>query len=241
MLFTAENKKGTVTALLQDDIFLHAEGDRWFARNRDALHGFDPSTDLPMRLMALYDLRPGSVLEVGAANGARLACIHQLTGARTHAVEPSAEAIDEGKARYPWVTFVRATAGAMPLRESYDLVIVNFVLHWIDRATLLRSAAELDRLVRDGGFLIVGDFQPASRLRVPYHHLKESGVYTYKQDYGALFRASGLYHPVALLTAHHATNQLDGAVTENERIGAWLLRKQFADHYVATGVNGFGA
>ena len=227
--------------MLQDEVFLRSEGDSWLVRNRNALSGFDPSADLPLRLMELYGLRPESVLEIGAANGFRLAAIYRRTRARMVAVEPSAQAIREGQASYPFVTFVHGTADAVPLRDCYDLVVMNFVFHWIDRATLLRSAAELDRLVSDGGFLIIGDFQPANRLRVPYHHLKDAGVYTYKQDYSELFRSSGLYHPVGLLTAHHATKRLDGAVADNDRIGAWLLRKQLPNHYSRSGVNGYVA
>lgn len=227
--------------MLQDEVFIRSEGDSWFARNRDALQTFDPKVDLPLRLLELYGLRPLAVLEVGAANGARLAAIHRMTGARTLAVEPSAQAIQDGHANFPFVTFVRGTADAVPLHESYDLVIVNFVFHWVDRLTLFRSVAEVDRLVRDGGFLIVGDFQPVNRLRVPYHHLQDGAVYTYKQDYAELFRSSGLYHPVAMLTAHHATKQLDPDVAENERIGACLLRKDLRSHYVVSGVNGKGA
>jgi trans-aconitate methyltransferase len=227
--------------MLQDEVFSRSEGDSWFGRNRDALQACDPDVDLPLRLLQLYGLRPLSVLEVGAANGARLAAIHRMTGARTLAVEPSAQAIQDGHANFPFVTFVRGTVDAVPLHESYDLVIVNFVFHWVDRLTLFRSVAEVDRLVCDGGFLIVGDFQPANRLRVPYHHLQDGGIYTYKQDYAEQFRSSGLYHPVGMLTAHHATKQLDPNVAENERIGAWLLRKDLRSHYFVSGVNGNGA
>src|SRR6185503_8283483 len=136
---------------------------------------------------------------------ARLAAIHRVTGARTLAVEPSAQAIQDGLANFPFVTFVRGTADAVPLHESYDLVIVNFVFHWIDRLNLLRSVAEVDRLVRDGGFLIVGDFQPANRVRVPYHHLPDRGVHTYKQDYAELFQCLGLYHFVGMLIVYYVT------------------------------------
>ena len=227
--------------MLQDEVFFRSEGDSWFTRNRAALDAFDPSADLPLRLLDLYALRPQSVLEVGAANGARMAAIHRITSARTVAVEPSMQAIHDGRAKFPVVTFVRGTADALPLQGTYDLVIVNFVFHWVDRLTLLRSVAEVDRLVCDGGFLIVGDFQPTNRLRVPYHHLHDGGVYTYKQDYAELFRSTGLYHSVCMLTAHHGTKQLDAAVAENQRIGAWLLRKELSSHYFVSGANGNGA
>jgi SAM-dependent methyltransferase len=224
--------------VLQDSIFMRSEGDRWFERNRLALSGFDAGADLPMRLLELYDLRPESILEIGAANGFRLAAIHMRTAARVVGVEPSTQAILEGKASYPFVTFVRALAHAIPLRECFDLVIVNFVFHWIDRARLLPAVAEADRMVRDGGFLIIGDFHPANRVRVRYHHLANNDVYTYKQDYAEPFLASGLYRPVGLLTGDHAGKKLTPDAGEHERIGAWLLRKQSREHYTTSGASG---
>lgn len=223
--------------MLQDDIFHQSEGDSWFARNRDALGSCDASADLPLRLIELYDLRPQSVMEIGAANGFRLAVIQKWSGARCVALEPSADAICNGKANFPALTFIRGSASAVPVKESFDLVIVNFVFHWIDRISLLRSVAEVDRLVKDGGFLIIGDFQPANFTRVRYHHLKDREVYTYKQDYPALFQSTGLYHSVAMLTADHSTKALDPRAIERDRIGATLLRKELGCHYRLAGEN----
>jgi SAM-dependent methyltransferase len=213
---------------------MESEGDRWFERNQMALNSFDAAADLPVKLIELYNLRPERVVEIGAANGFRLAAIRGRTGADVVAVEPSARAILNGKASFPFVAFVRGAASAVPLRESFDLVIVNFVFHWIDRANLLRSVAEVDRLVQDGGFLIIGDFHPANFLQVPYHHLKNENVRTYKQNYAATFIASGLYHPVCLLTGDHAEKALDATAGEDERIGAWLIRKVPQGHYIRT-------
>lgn len=224
--------------MLQDRVFSDSEGDRWFERNRRVLNAFDASADLPLKLIRLYGLTPERVLEIGAANGFRLAAIHQCTGAEAVAVEPSAQAVLNGKASFPFITFIRGTASAVPLRESFDLVIVNFVFHWIDRQSLLRAVAEVDRLVRDGGYLLIGDFYPANQLQVRYHHLESEEVYTYKQDYAATFLASRLYHPVSFLTADHASKELQARVAENERIGAWLLRKELHGHYIEPGVSG---
>ena len=220
--------------MLQDNAFTRSEGDRWFARNRTALSDCNAAADLPLRLLDLYDLRPERVVEIGAANGFRLAAIQARTGAAVVAVEPSAEAVRNGKASFPRVGFVRGTASSVPLRESFDLVIVNFVFHWIDRASLLSVVAEVDRLVREEGYLLIGDFQPSNQLRVRYHHLADDQLFTYKQNYAATFLASGLYHPVALLTGHHASKKPDPAVAEQERIGTWLLRKTPRIHYVKT-------
>jgi len=216
----------------QDDIFAAFEADRWFERNRRALARIDPSKDFPLRLMELYGLRPRRVLEVGAANGYRLAFIHQNYGCKVVAVEPSLSAVRDGKVQFPEVAFVNALAHAIPLKESFDLIIVNNVFHWVDRAHLLRSVAEIDRLQEDGGFLIIGDFYPSTLVRIRYHHLTDRVVYTYKQNYAATFLASGLYHEVGLVTGDHSSKAMRGDVEEMGRLSAWLLRKMLKEHYV---------
>jgi SAM-dependent methyltransferase len=135
------------------------------------------------------------------------------------------------------VEFVRGLAHSIPLRDPFDLIIVNFVLHWTDRANLLRSVAEVDRLLVDGGFLIIGDFHPSNFVKVRYHHLAAERVFTYKQDYAATFLSSGLYHGVCLLT--DADSRPDGhaepltaEAAEDVRLGAWLLRKMLHEHYL---------
>jgi|SRR6266487_4862539 len=216
----------------QDELFAASEGDRWYERNKKALEDFDPESDLPLRILELYGLRPRSVAEIGASNGFRVAALARRAGVRAVAIEPSTAAIVDGRRRHPEVEFVQGRAAEVPVREEFDLVIVNFVFHWVDRAHLLRSAAEVDRLVRDGGHLLIGDFLPSNRLKVRYHHLATDKVYTYKQDYAAVFAASGLYHPVCLLTGAHAAGGPRDGSTEDDRIGVWLLRKDLGGHYV---------
>lgn len=210
----------------QGAVFAAFEGDAWFRRNAAALVDFNPVADLPLRLLDLYGIRPTAVVEVGAANGYRVAELRRRTGARAVAVEVSEEAIRDGIARHPEVEFVRAAAVSVPLRGPFDLVIVNFVFHWVDRLSLLRAAGEIDRLCGTGGFLLIGDFFPANRMRAPYHHARELSIFTYKQDYAALFLSSGVYGLVATLTADHATHTLRPDVPDGDRIGTWLLRKE---------------
>ncbi len=216
----------------QDKLFAGSEGDQWFLRNQQALEHFDPDTDILLKLMALYHLRPRKALEVGAANGSRLAAIAARHGSKVTAVEPSPEAIRHGKASFPAVEFVMGTAASIPLQTSFDLIIVNSVFHWVDRTSLLRSIAEIDRLLEDGGFLLLGDFLPSNLLKVPYHHVKDRDIYTYKQSYSAAFLASGLYQLLALLTWDHASRSLAPDAPEDDRFGTWLMRKSLTDLYV---------
>ena len=215
----------------QDDVFVASEGDKWFERNRKALEQFDTELDPVLRLMELYGLRPAQALEVGAANGCRLAAVADRYNSRVIAVEPSWEAIKDGRARFSNVSFVRGAAYSIPLKETFDLIIVNFVFHWIDRTNLFPSISEIDRLLGDGGLLVLGDFLPFNAAKVSYHHLKDKTVFTYKQDYAEIFLASGLYDMVALLTTSHTSKDLVANASQKEKVGTWLLRKTLDDHY----------
>lgn len=216
----------------QDAIFAAGEGDRWFRRNKDTLARFAPTEDLALEVLELYSLSPRRALEVGAANGFRLAAIAARYQATVVAVDLSSEALRDGYRQFPQVRFVRGAIHALPLRDPFDLVIVNFVFHWVDRFHLLRAVAEVDRVLQAGGFLLIGDFYPTNQLKVRYHHLAASELYTYKQNYAATFLASGLYSPVCLLTGEHASRVLTGDTSEDTRVGVWLLRKRPAELYL---------
>jgi SAM-dependent methyltransferase len=220
--------------MLQDDVFSSFEGDQWFIRNCRALGAFKPENDTALILMKTYDLKPRNVLEIGAASGFRLAAIQNRLGSTVVAVEASMEAVINGHRAFPSVKFIRGSAACVPLRGNFDLVIINFVFHWIDRRSLLGVVAEVDRLVNDGGYLIIGDFRPANYIRTRYHHIQGEELFTYKQDYAGIFLASGLYHTVSLLTTHHAGGGLKPAAPEEDRIGTCLLRKEWTKHYYAS-------
>lgn len=231
MLLVLSDKSQDVMPPLQDEVFSISEGDNWFERNRAVLGQFAADRDIPLKLLELYQIRPTRVLEVGASNGFRLAAIAEKTGARCTAVEPSTAAINDGISRYPGVAFVQARASSIPLKEPFDLVIVNFVLHWIDRSTLLQSLAELDRMVTNGGFLLLGDFFPAFPTKVPYHHLPMQEVHTFKRNYASAFIESGIYTPFALLTSSHASSALLTDTADSDRAGYWILKKSLQENY----------
>ena len=216
---------------IQDSLFSRSEGNSWFARNKKALDAFDPGKDFPLMLIKTYGLKPGRVLEVGASNGYRLAWLVDALSCSAVGVEPSADAIADGRARFPKVRFEQGIASEIPVREKLDLVIVNFVFHWIDRVSLLKSVSEVDRMVDDSGFLILGDFLPSSCTKVKYHHLPDEQVYTYKQNYAEMFLTSGLYHQVALHTSSTETKIPDPSVDSDRRFGVWLLRKSLTGNY----------
>lgn len=221
--------------MTQDQIFVSGEADNWFARNKKVLVDSTDrlAHDPVLKLMNLSGMQPEDVLEVGASNGYRLQAIYQRYGSHVTAVEPSFNAIEDGRTRYPAVHFVQGTAAKLPIDKDalFDLVIVNFVFHWIDRLELMRSVAEIDRTLKDGGHLIIGDFYPPQPERVKYHHLPDADVWTYKQDYGAIFLASNLYEWIIGLAFEHNSQDVRAAVDSDNRGQAVLLRKTLTGRY----------
>lgn len=209
----------------QDDVFVGSEGDRWFERNVHTLAIVDPDTDRLLRVLDLYGIRPANVLEIGAANGYRLAALAR-NGARSVGVEPSKRAVADGRRRFVEVELHEGTADALPVEGPFDLVIINFVLHWVGRSRLFRVVAEADRVLADRGFLAIGDFYPRNLLRTPYHHLPGSGVQTFKQDYAKIFIASGAYEVIAVVTGSLGSGSLSADVEEKDRTAVTLLRKR---------------
>lgn len=221
----------------QHDIFLNGEADAWFARNQHVLtpeHLFEH--DLVLRLVERVDLDAAShVLEVGAANGFRLAAIRDRYGSSAVAVDPSARALADGRKRFPEIRHVRGLAHELSEfpDQFFNLVIVNFVLHWVDRAMLLKTAAEMDRVLKDGGHLVVSDFYPDRPQRVAYHHLPGADTWTYKQNYAQLWLATNTYAEVAALTFHHGTHAVSEDIAPAHRAKVYLLRKSLRDLYPA--------
>lgn len=210
----------------QDRTFVKDEGDRWFRRNRESLSVIQPEEDLPLRLVDEFGLEPGTVLEIGAANGARLSAeAFPAEPDLSVAIDVSQEALVHGAETFDTPSPVRGAASSVPLqRSSVDLVILHFVLHWIDRDNLLDVVSEVDRVLVDGGHVLVGDFHPGTPRRVPYHHRDEE-IWTYKRDHSEPFVASGRFRLVGLLTGHHADQTPSTNVDDEDRIATWLLER----------------
>ncbi len=224
--------------MTQDAHFAAGEGDRWFARNRDYL-GRRDKVDWPIHLLERFDRLDaiGSVAEVGCSNGFRLARIKRefVPQARCVGVDASAKAIATGAVLYPELELYQGVLAAPPFDDTFDLVIVNYVLHWVDRSTLARSICAIDDLVKDGGLLILGDFLPDYPQRRRYHHLPNEELYTFKQDYIALFTGLGIYREVARLTYDHdAPPEAEATLTvasSPSRGSCALLHKSFHTYY----------
>lgn len=215
----------------QDAIFFKREGNQWFKRNKAKV---EKKEDGALFLLQQYNIIPKKVLEIGCSNGWRLAKIRKKYGCKCVGIDPSLEAINDGKKKYPDILLKRGLASTLPLKENFDVVIIYFVLHWISRETLLKSIAEIDRVVADGGYLMIGDFSPDVPTSVAYHHLPGKNVNTYKLDYANIFNSTFLYTKIASMTFEHDKNffsSLSPRVSSQDRAICSLLRKSLNDFY----------
>jgi len=217
------NSASLVTAMLQDALFSQGEGDAWFQRNHQT---YRPEQDPMLHALISQNIHPREVLEIGASDGARLAIIGDRYQAKATAVEPSQEAVAEGRRSFPEIQFFVSTARSLPLPdESYDCVIIHSVFHWIDRRSLLGSIAEIDRVLQPNGHLLIGDFCPYSPKKVRYHHRPDVKIYTYKQDYSAIFLATAGYVLLGQQMIDHASREPSPEICEYDRFSISVLKK----------------
>jgi SAM-dependent methyltransferase len=220
----------------QDDIFLEYEGDSWFDRNQLALDNKNIKFDFPTYLIDLIkdknDIK--KIAELGCSNGWRLDKLHhKFPQIEFSGIDASLAAIDNGRSQYPQLDLHQGLLADIPLQDEYDVVIVYFVLHWVDRASLAKSISEIDRLVKNDGMLIIGDFLPDFTQRRRYHHLPEDNVFTYKQNYPKIFESLGTYQEITKFTGNHDTDK-DLAIQvcdSGSRFGCSVLHKSLANYY----------
>lgn len=206
---------------VQKNVFLKDEGDAWFERNRVALStkaGHDPV----LKLIADLKLAPKHILEIGCADGWRLRALEASLGATCSGVEPSAVAVAEGQKAAPHMQLKVGTAEALDFADgAFDMVIYGFCLYLCDRKDLFRIAAEGDRVLADGGVMVVYDFCTETPYLNPYSH--QPGCFSYKMDYGAMFAWNPAYK-----VEHHILAYNDG---KDYRVGITVLRKDTATAY----------
>lgn len=188
----------------QQKIFEGGEGDAWYRRNREHL---GRASDRIVRIVSSIAGRESmtSVCELGCANGWRLTQLRPMFSAKCFfaGMDASRDAVGAGQKQFTELDLRHGVLSDVPYAQPFDLVIVNFVLHWIDRDLLARCAAEIDRVVKWNGYLVLGDFLPDFPVKRRYHHLPEQAVFTYKQDYARIFLGYGFYNEIVRETFSH--------------------------------------
>jgi ubiquinone/menaquinone biosynthesis C-methylase UbiE len=175
----------------QAQTFLDGEADAWIERNREKMGRHDRVSET----IAEIGLQPTRILEIGCADGWRIERLKKSFPAC------SVRGIDPSRAGPRSTAVIQGTAddlGAFASAE-FDLVIYGFCLYLCDRRDLFRIAAEGDRVLEDGGQIIVHDFAvPAVPFARVYQH--HPGILSYHMDYTKLWLAHPWYRQVGSRT-----------------------------------------
>lgn len=194
--------------MTQKQAFLASEGDRYFERNLS--NQVIATTDPVLVALDRLALKPRKVLEIGCSDGWRL---RHFKGAKCAGIDPSAKAIataDSG------MDLRVGTADQLPFVDaSFDLVIFGFCLYLVDPALHFRCVAEADRVLSDGGSIVIYDFIPQKTYYNDYSHL--AGLRSHKMQFAKYFLASPAYE----LVYRH----IDMSQPIDSRIGADVLLK----------------
>jgi ubiquinone/menaquinone biosynthesis C-methylase UbiE len=218
----------------QKDAFLEYEADAWFNRNKAVWLNYSKDSDPVINLIKDYNLNPKNVLEVACSAGYRLNAVKSLfRDCKVFGLEPSKEAIKYGQEHFQDVNFTRGTADDLTNFEdgSMDIVIVGFVLYVIDRSIFFKVVSEIDRVLRNGGTLIIIDFFSETVLKNVYQHISEFTAFSFKQNYDEVFTASRLYYLLDKSTRNHSEKKLDASENYYDKYCVSLLKKDISASY----------
>jgi ubiquinone/menaquinone biosynthesis C-methylase UbiE len=208
----------------QKDEFLESEGDAWFERNHRA---FVPQHD-PI-IAGLFELgqSPGRVLEIGCSDGARLSALHETFSSECSGIDPSADAVRSAQLRAKNLDISVGTADKLAFADSqFDLVIFGFCLYLCDVSDHFKIASEADRVLADGGVLVVYDFSSPIPFKNEYIH--KPGIWSYKMDWAKMFT----WHPsYRLIARRYSETASSKTFVPNEAIVADFLRKDVASAF----------
>lgn len=212
----------------QKEIFRASEADAWFNRNRGLVCGGTPQRSEVVDLLRGVGIAPKKVLEIGCGNGVRLEQIREAFHCACFGIDPSTEAVRDGKTRFPALSLTTGTADCLDFKnDAFDTIFFGFCLYLCDRADLFKIAYEADRCLEDKGTLIITDFSPGFPYRNTYAH--HDNIYSYKMDYAKMFSWNPGYSETArIVHGHSGSADLNSA---DNRVGTIVLRKNGACAY----------
>ena len=218
----------------QKNAFLNYEADEWFSRNKKTVQNYDSTKDEVINLISQYNLKADSILELGSSAGYRLHALNEIyPSSDITGLEPSKLAIEFGLKNYPRVNFIHGTADDLTCFKdnSIDLIIVGFIFYVIDRNLLLKVISEIDRVLKNGGVIIVIDFFSEIPVKNVYEHISEIQAFSYKQNYEEIFTASKLYYLIDKSSYSHIDRLKDSSSDYFNKYSISLLKKDLEASY----------
>jgi len=206
----------------QKEIFLQHEGNAWYKRNFSVLG--DKTKGI--LFYESYLKSKDRILEIGCSNGHNLNSFHTRIGCECYGIDPSEQAIQEGKSRYPQVLLTVGTADKLDYPDNFfNFILFGFCLYLTDRHLLTKIIAEADRVLKNKAYLGITDFDSKIPKKRLYKHYAD--VMSYKMDYSSLFLAFPHFTLADKCCYAHASDQFVPDISQ--RVSSCVLYKDF-DH-----------
>ena len=176
----------------QKEIFITEGGDQWFKRNNSAV----PNTkEFDIDSFVSLIKEKDKILEIGTSSGTKLDYLSRNLSSLDlglYGIDPSSESIKYGSQQYPNLNLKQGTSDQIDFDDQYfDVVILGFCLYLIDRELMFKTVSEVDRTLKQGGYLVITDFETPVPMKRIYNHTE--GVFSYKNNYSNFFLGGGHY------------------------------------------------
>ena len=203
---------------MQRDVFAQGEGAAWLVRNQSLLGKRDPVMDA----LAHWRIEPKSALDVGCANGWRVERLIDRYHCKVNGIDPAIPEFEASK----FFNLRPGHAGALYHYSNgeFDLVIYGFCLYLCDPEDYPSIVKEGDRVLADGGHILIHDFAMTDNevpWRTPYKH--KEGIFSHHVQFSRLWTAFPQYTEVHAM-APNGWGEFDDRVV--------LLRKNLKDAFV---------
>ncbi len=217
----------------QKEAFIKYEANSWFERNKTVVDKFNENDDYIIKLLDSYKIQPQKFLEIVSSAGYRLNAIKtKYSNCEVYGIDPSTDAVEYGKIKYPHVNLNIGTIDKLPFESHFfDVLLVGFVCYVVDRELLLQSIAEVDRVLKNNGYLIIVDFFSESPVKNKYEHISDFQAYSFKQKYEDIFVSSHLYQLLDKSTYFHGSKELDAQSDFHDLMSVSMLKKDLHASY----------
>lgn len=205
--------------------FTDEDANAWFRRNNKSV---EQGNTIPYANPLLSYLEPfknelSRQLEVGCSSGVSLSTLSGLLDCEGFGIDPSYEAIEYGKERFPKLNLKQGYGHNLPFEdEFFDFVFLGFFLYCVPRSAYLRTISEADRVLKTSGFLGILDFDVPYPYSNPNKHNK--GLFSYKINNARVFESTGLFSLVGKSSFSHAKTSFSKEI--DERVSLQLLYKE---------------
>ena len=197
---------------LQDSVYSQCEANEFYARALPDID-IDNLTIRPSKKLILDrivnsigdDLENSNVLEIGCFIGDLLGELKLAYQCNVAGIEPSSLACKFAKDKFG-INLINKIFSETPYFgcatdrfQSIDIIVVDDVLSWMPRETILPSLASIDWLLKPGGYIYIRDFCPSMDFAFENHHQADKNVFNYKVSGGhkKFFSNTGMYFVVS--------------------------------------------